>query len=180
MTGNVSLDISIEGLWNSWRRFSAGKRRTCELDSFSYRIEQELFLLEQELKDETYHHGEYRTFVVSDCKKRTISVASIRDRVVHRLLYDYLVRCFDHTFIYDAWSCRRGKGLADAIDRAQKFARSFANGFVWRSDVRKFFDTVSHDVLLSLLTRRVGDPVALSLAHEIISSCRVPKASGGG
>jgi len=183
MTGNVSLDISIYRLWNSWLRFSRGKRRTLEFDTFAYNIESELFALEQELADKMYHHGGYTTFVVSDRKKRTVSVASIRDRVVHRLLYDYLVFCFDHTFIYDAWSCRTGKGLLGAIERAQQFVQSFPNGFVWRSDIRKFFDTVSHETLLSLLPRRIKDPIALSLANEIVSSYSttdVQKWPGGG
>lgn len=48
-------------------------------------------------------------------------MASVRDRIVHRLVYDFLVGIYDETFIYDAWSCRKGKGLLGAIERTQEF-----------------------------------------------------------
>lgn len=168
--GNVSMDISVEELWNSWVRFRRGKRRTAELDDFAYHLEEHLFSLEEELRNGTYCHGPYRQFMVSDNKKRLVSVASVRDRVVHRLLYDYLVYCFDAAFIYDAWSCRRDKGLLGAIERAQEFLQSFPRGYVWRGDIRKFFDMVSHEALLSLLPRRIADGRALWLAREIVNS----------
>src|SRR5262249_2713544 len=68
-----------------------------------------------------YPHGPYDTFTVRDPKTRLIAVASIRDRLVHRLLYDALIDRFDPVFLYDVWSCRKDKGLHRAIDRAQAF-----------------------------------------------------------
>ena len=107
---------------------------------------------------------------MTDNKTREISVAGIRDRVVHRLMYDYLNGIYDETFVYDAWSCRTDKGLTAAIIRAQKFFRQVPGGFVWRADVKKFFDSVNHDVLLGILLRRVKDPKTFQLTEKIIRS----------
>jgi RNA-directed DNA polymerase len=108
--------------------------------------------------------------IVNDNKRRDIAVASVRDRVVHRLLYDYLVPIWDKTFIYDAWSCRKNKGLHGAIDRAQKFMRQYKDGWLWRGDITKLFDSVDKHTMKKLLRRRVNDPTALWLLDEVINS----------
>jgi len=108
--------------------------------------------------------------MVSDSKRRVISVAPIRDRIVHRLLYDHLVESYDKTFDHDVWSCRKGKGLAAGIARLQGFFRGYADAWIWRSDIRKFFDSVDHELLRNAIRRRVRNPVALGLADGIIGS----------
>jgi len=90
--------------------------------------------------------------------------------VVHRLLYDYLVPAFDKTFIHDAWSCRSGKGLLGAIERAQEFMRKNPRAFIWRADIRKFFDSVDQEILIRLIERRVLDPAAIRIIRETVFS----------
>lgn len=135
------------------------------------------FSLFIDLNRGTYQHGPYRQFNVADNKKRIISVSSIRDRIVHRLMYDYLNTLFDRRFFFDAWSCRKGKGLLKAIERVQMFLRS-GNMFVWRADVQKFFDHVDHRMLLNLLGRIVKDEKALQLLKLIISSFETAPRKG--
>ncbi len=139
------------------------------MHEFQYHLEKNLYKLFQDLKSGHYRHGGYRRFVVCDNKRREISVASIRDRVVHRLVYDYLVKNYDKTFIYDAWSCRVGKGLLGAIERTQDFL-SGAMPWVWKCDVRKFFDSVDQSILLKILSRRTKDSATFNLLTETISS----------
>ena len=117
--------FEFKNIWRSWWRFRSGKRRTKELDLWQYYLESNLFRLYTDLNGGAYRHGSYQYFTVSDTKRRDIAVASIRERVVHRLVYDYLVDIFDKTLIYDAWSCRKGKGLLGAIERSQQFLRNF-------------------------------------------------------
>ena len=67
-----------------------------------------------------------------------------------------------------------------AIERTQFFANTYANGFVWRADIKKFFDSVNQDVLLKCIERRIADPPALQIIKEIISSYRVSKVENLG
>ena len=80
-----------------------------------------------------------------------------------------MIEIFDRTFVFDAWSCRKGKGLLGAIERAQVFIKKYTNGFVWRADIRKFFDNVDHGTLFQLLKRKIRDEKALFLLKEIIT-----------
>ena len=170
MTGSDSINLGLGNIWRSWFAFRKGKRATLELHEFQFDLEKNLFGLRRDMVNGTYRHGSYRRFTVCDNKRREISVAGIRDRVVHRLIYDYLVPIFDKVFVFDAWSCRTGKGLLGAIERAQGFLKKSPRAYVWRADIKKFFDSVDQGVLMGLVSRRVGDPRALGLIGEVVGS----------
>lgn len=179
MMGSVSIDLSVPALWRCWLRFVRGKKRTLNFEHFRFHVEKNLTALHRELRDGTYRHGSYLSFCVNDTKRREIAVASIRDRFVHRLLYEHLVGIYDRTFIYDVWSCREEKGLLAAIERAQKFLAENRNGFFWRGDVRKFFDSVDHAILLHILGRRINDDVTMRLLKTVIDSYTTNVGVGG-
>lgn len=168
--GNCSIDLNLSNIWKSWFKFRQGKTKTKELECFTYHLEQNLQKLFFDLNTGRYKHGGYKKFVVTDSKRREIRVADIRDRVVHRLLYEYLYGIYDKTFIYDAWSCRKEKGLLGAIERAQKFLSKFPNSFVWRADLKKFFDNVDQRTLIKILSLRIKDKKTINVLKEIIES----------
>ncbi len=170
--GNVSIDISVENIWRSWQLFRHAKKASREIDEFAYQAERHILGLWREINSGAYRHGGYCYFTVTDNKKRIISVASVRDRVVHRLLYEYLVKIYDKIFFYDVWSCRKGKGLLGAIERTQMLLGSFKKSFVWRADITKFFDNVDQDVLRTSLRLRVKDTKAFALLEHVITSYR--------
>jgi len=157
-------------MWRSWFAYKKGKRPTAGLHEFQYRLEENMFKLFCDLNRGNYRHGPYRKFVVCDNKRREVSVSGIRDRVVHRLIYDYLVPIYDRTFIFDAWSCRAGKGLLGAIERAQEFTKKNPRAYVWKADIRKFFDSVDQGVLLGAVFRKVQCPKARWLIREVVRS----------
>ena len=156
------------------------------MHEFQYSLERNLYELFQDLNSGGYQHGGYRKFIVNENKRREISVAGIRDRVVHRMIYDYLVKIYDKTFIYDAWSCRKGKGLHGAVERTQGLLKRGMNSgacykyatptrrrrfsWVWKCDVRKFFDNIDHELLLRIISRRTKDSITRNLLKEVIYS----------
>ena len=179
MTGNSSIDISLANVWRSYRAFRKGKKPSRAIIQFEYELLDNIVSLARELQNGTYKHGAYAHMIVNDNKRRDIAVASVRDRIVHRLLYDHLVSIWDKTFIYDAWSCRQNKGLHAAIDRAQLFMRKYPDSWLWRADITKLFDSVDKHTLKQLLRRRISDSKALWLLDETLDSyCCVEKDIG--
>ena len=178
----IPIDVGLSNIWRSW--FHSPKKTPPTFNhDFQYNLEKNIFELFKDLNDGKYRHGGYKKFVVSDNKRREISVASIRDRVVHRLVYDYLAPIYDKTFIYDAWSCRVGKGLLGAIERAQTFLKNHLRSYVWKGDVKKFFDSVDQKTLLKILSFKIKDERAYNLLKEIIYSFQsdvIDKAGGVG
>ena len=178
MIGNESIDLGLKNIYQSWFAYRKGKKPSHDLDYFQYNLDEELHTLHKVLNNSTYKHEGYRKFTVTDNKKREISVASVRDRVVHRLLYDYLTEILNKAFVFDAWSCRTGKGLIGCINRTQKFIKKYPNGFVWRADIQKFFDSVDHCILFEILKRKIQDEKTLSLLEEVINSFEVKTGIG--
>ena len=79
--------ISFENLNLAWRNARRGKRRKPAVAAFEWAAESHLFDLQDELTTGTYQHQPYHTFVVTEHgKRRLISAAHFRDRVVHHAL----------------------------------------------------------------------------------------------
>ena len=167
---NSVIDLSLSNIWKSWFLFKRGKKKSQELEHFTYYLEQNLFNLYDNLQSGLYRHGLYRKFIVTDNKRREVLVAGIKDRVVHRLMYEYLRELYDKAFIFDVWSCRPHKGLMGAIERTQYFLKKHPHFFVWRSDIKKFFDSVDQKRIIEILSFKVKDQEAIKLLKEIINS----------
>jgi RNA-directed DNA polymerase len=179
MTSNSdSIDVSLSGIYKSWYAFRSGKRISKSIIAFEYDLENNLDLLAKDLQGNRYHHGGYRYLTVNDSKKRLIAVASVRDRVVHRLLYDYFEPRMDPHFDFDVWSCRKGKGLQGAIERGGTLLRRHPDAWIWRGDIAKFFDCVNHDIALSAVRRFIPDVLAQSILQGVIRSYSVKSKTG--
>ncbi|HVV26182.1 MAG TPA: reverse transcriptase/maturase family protein [Candidatus Saccharimonadales bacterium] len=167
----MAIEIDYATTYGAWRRFRKSKRPSRAIDEFAYNLEANIERLADALTAGTYRHGDYQKVVLQEKKRRDLAVAGVPDRVVHRLLYDYLVNIYDKSFDPDVWSCRAGKGLHKCFARTQQLLGRYRDSFVWRADITKFFDSVDHGRLMACLARKLepADP-ALWLCEEVIKS----------
>jgi len=135
---------------------------------FEYRLEDNLLQLRQELAAKRYRPGPYTSFYIHDPKRRLISAAPFRDRVVHHALCSLIEPLFERRFIYDSYANRVGKGTHRALDRCQQFARRFR--YVLPCDVRQFFPSIDHAILREILGQVVVDPDVMWLVDRILES----------
>jgi len=170
MTDSSSIDLSLTNIWSSWCAFRTGKKPSRDIIIFESDLEANLLRLCYEVNNDSYTHGNYAHRIINEKKRRDISVASVRGRVIHRLLYDYMVPLVDSSFDPDVWSCRPNKGLHKALERAATVCNRHPTSYVWRADITKFFDHVNHEVLRQCLHRKIFDQKALKLLDKIISS----------
>lgn len=168
----------MEILWNCWLKYKKGKRKTIDYLQFEENLERNLLGLAEQLQSGAYRHGTYRSFEVKENKKRLISVASVRDRLVHRLLYEYLVPIIDHKLDFDVWSCRGGKGLVAAVFRCGQLVQKYGRGYFWRADISRFFASVDKDILMSLIKAMIPDALAVKLLREVVASYPVGLSIG--
>ena len=157
---------SWENLYRAARKTRLGKRRHADCAGFELERERELLRLQEELRTRTYRPEGYRTFYVREPKRRMISAASYRDRVVHHALVNVIGPLFERNFIADSYANRVGKGTHRAVDRYQSFARKFR--YVLQCDIVKFFPSVDHEILKSQLRSRIRDGGVLWLCDLII------------
>ncbi|GAB4303838.1 MAG: RNA-directed DNA polymerase [Oscillatoriaceae cyanobacterium] len=165
--GNLfSQIISFENLWLASRQAQKGKRFQENVLRFNYNLESELFQLQAELKSKTYRPGGYKTFEIVEPKRRMISAAPYRDRVVHHALCHIIVPIFERTFILYSYANRVGFGTHRALRRFTKLARS--NRYVLQCDIRKYFPTIDHEILKSLIRRKIKCADTLWLIDKLI------------
>ncbi len=131
--------------------------------------------LHRELREGTYRHGGYHAFRISDPKPRDIHKASVRDRLLHHAIYRVLYPFFDRTFIADSYSCRKGKGTHRAMNRFRQFAYKVSRNhtrtcWVLKCDIRKFFASVDHEILLDIVDAYVPDARIRALVAEVVES----------
>lgn len=159
---------SFKSLLAAYNRARRGKGSREEVARFGWRLEAKLLALREELLGGTYVHGVYRHFVINDSKRREIKAAPFRDRVVHQAVTAALEPHFDRGFIFDTYACRRGKGTHAALKRFEHYAR--ASRYALSMDISKYFASVNHATLFSLLKRKVRDTRMLELCRMIIAS----------
>jgi len=185
MHTNYSNLISIENLFQAWNEFRKGKLKRLDVQEFERNLEDNLFELQHGLKDKAYRHGNYQSFYVQDPKQRHIHKASVSDRVVHHLLYIFLYKLFDNNFIYDSYSCRLNKGTHKGVKRLEQFTRKVSRNYTgscWalKCDIKKFFASVDHEALLTLLKEKIKDSNIIWLLEQIIYSFHSDKGEGKG
>lgn len=167
--GNFYPQIyAFENLWLAAKKAQKGKRTRTDVARFNLRLESELLQLRDQLQFQTYRPGGYRQFFVYEPKKRLISAAPYRDRVVHHALHNIIEPIFEPTFVFDSYACRKGKGTHLALNRFSQFAARYP--YLLKADILKYFPSIDHQILKSLFRLKVKDPRALDLMDMIVDS----------
>jgi retron-type reverse transcriptase len=161
---------SWDNLLLAFRHASQGKRGQPNVAAFEHRLEDHLLDLQAELQTQTYRPGPYHSFYIHEPKRRLISAAPFRDRVVHHALCHLIEPVFERSFIADSYANRIGKGTHRALDRAQNLARHYP--YVLQCDIRQFFPSIDHAILRQILARKITDDPVLWLIDRILESGR--------
>ncbi|MCA9355037.1 group II intron reverse transcriptase domain-containing protein [Candidatus Kaiserbacteria bacterium] len=173
---NLYTEITdTKNLFLAWKVFRRGKTKKKDVLRFEWELEQNIFALHRDLKNKSYRHGTYKGFYITDPKRRHIHKATVRDRVLHHAIYNKLYPLFDPLFIATSFSCRVNKGTHKGVLWLEKATRKVSKNytkpcFVLKCDIRRFFDSVDHSVLIGILNRVIDDVEVVSLLEEIIGS----------
>lgn len=167
--------ISVENILLAWKEFIPGKRKKRDVQEFQGHLMDNILELHEDLKAKRYKHGSYIPFRISDPKPREIHKASVRDRLMHHAIYRILYPFFDRTWIADSFSCRNNKGTHKAIKRFQALAFKVSKNhtrtcFVLKCDIRKFFASIDHEMLLSIVAKFIPDQDIVHLVKEVVGS----------
>jgi len=134
-----------------------------------------IFSLHSDLVNHSYIHGGYQAFKINDPKPRDIHKAAVRDRLLHHAIYRILYPFFEKTFIADSYSCRISKGTHRAINRLREFTNKVSKNntrtcWVLKCDVRKFFASIDHSILIKILEEYIPDEKVIWILKNVIAS----------
>ena len=158
--------------WNNllqaYRKAARGKRGRQSAAAFEFQVADRLLALQNELQSATYRPGAYRHFYIHEPKRRKISAAPFRDRVVHHALCNVIEPLFETRFHPHSYANRVGKGTHRAVDQLQAYAQRFR--YALRLDIVQHFPSLDHAVLKEGLFRVVSDERVRWLITVILES----------
>jgi retron-type reverse transcriptase len=173
---------SYENLFSAYQKARKHKTRKPYVIEFENDLTNNLLQLRADLLFHSYRPEPLKTFIIREPKTRKISKSAFRDRVVHHALCNIIEPIFENSFIYDSYANRKGKGVLKAIERFEYFKRKVSRnltllkegkgikGFVLKADIRKFFDSVSHERLMKIIRRKIADEKVLWLIQIILQN----------
>lgn len=124
--------------------------------AFEFNLEKNLVDLLNELWSRRYVPHPGFVFMISVPVKREVFASEFRDRIVQHLLFDFLEPIFEPTFIYDSYSCRKGKGTLFGIQRTEHFVRSASENWTRRAwclliDISGYFMSIDKRILYRMI-----------------------------
>ncbi len=162
--------LERQNLREAFWRAAKGKRAHAQVRRYAERLDENLGRMRCQLLEGTFPLGRFHQFVIHDPKERIITAPCFEERVLHHAIMNVCGPVFERVLIDDSFACRTGKGREAAVLRAAKFARRFP--FFLKLDIRKFFDSVPHDVLVARLSRQFKDDRLMRLFEQVIGSFR--------
>lgn len=177
-TSAVTLDdvADLDNLARAFWSAARGKREKVEVKRFAARLPEELSRLGEEIRELRVTCGDFHQFQIFDPKPRVIHVPRFRERVLHHALMAKLGPVLERGLVSDTYACRPGKGSLAAAVRAQQHARRFP----WYAnvDVRGYFASIDHGILLGMLERRFRDRGLLALCRRILAAHETAPGKG--
>jgi hypothetical protein len=206
-SNNTAADFI--SLYRAYRKTMRGKKDKAAAIRYAHNYIGNLFELSEQLKNRTYEMGPYNYFKVYEPKERDVLSISFRDKIVlHSLCDNILEPLFCKGFTADNYANQKGKGMHYGIYRLEKFMRSYFlkrkgrkeadcrekhipmprvkdydyhQGWIIKGDIKKFFYSIDHGVLLEIVIRKLAKlknkkdaAIAFWLCTKIINTARNP------
>ena len=134
---------------------------------FGERAPKYLEELHQELQAGTYRPQEVlRVWIPKpgSAAMRPLGIPVVKDRVVQGALRNALEPIFERLFVEHSCGFRPGRGCMDALRRVDGLLKA---GYTWvvDADIRSYFDTIDHEILMGEVEKEVADGRVLDLVR---------------
>lgn len=127
--------------------------------------------LEDSLKNEIYRFGRYHSFTVYEPKERRIDHPDMYpDKILHNCVMNVIAPVLYDKFTADTYGSIKGRGIKRAADKLKPALRDNPEAYYVQLDVRKYYQSIDHDVLKGLLRRVIKCAPTLRMLDAIIDS----------
>ena len=172
--GNLYDQVcSLENLMLADANARKGKTHTYGVRVFDRNPIQNLTDLRAALLNQTFRTSDYSISIIHEPKEREIHrLPYFPDRIVHHAIMNILRRLWLSVFTRDTYSCIPGRGIHAAAAAVRKALKSDPEGtkYCLKLDVRKFYPSITHDILKALIRKKIKDKRLLWLLDEVIDS----------
>lgn len=154
--------FTFENLYKAYQHCRITKQHKGEIIRFEANLSLNLSNLRKSIITKNYNLSAYKKFYIYEPKERPIEAPPFKDRIVIRCFCDVCLKPkIEKHLIYDNCACRKDKGTSFAIQRLHQFLKKeyFKENnneiYFLKCDIRKYFPSIHHNILISLL-REIG------------------------
>lgn len=166
--------VSLDNLYEADKKARRQKSHRPEVMLFDKNKDKLLLDLQRKLINGEYETSEYYVFKIYEPKEREIfKLPYYPDRIVHHAIMNIMEPIWVSAFIKGTYSCIRKRGIHKAL-RDVKFALKdeINTQYCLKLDIRKFYPSIDHDILKTIIRKKIKDKRLLSLLDEIIESAQ--------
>ena len=152
------------------------KNAAVGVDSVTYEeygrnLQDNLINLEQRLKQKRYRAKLVRRAFIpkSNGEQRPLGIPALEDKIVQNLARRILEALYEPLFADCSYAYRPNLSARQAVEKLQEQLR---HKFVWvvEADIRKFFDSINHEILIQMLEKRVNDQAFIRLIRKWLNA----------
>lgn len=171
--GNLYSKLyDIDNLILADKKARKGKSKQKDLIEFDKNKDNNLLRLQNILINKEYKTSDYHIFTIYEGKERVIyKLPYYPDRIVHHGIMNILEKMFINCFTSNTYSCIKERGIHKVLRDLKKDLKDIENTqYCLKLDIKKFYPNVDHEILKSLLQKKIKDKDLLNMLNEIINS----------
>jgi len=163
----------MENIVEAHNNAKRGKMHYQEVQDVEASLDIHMQQLQTLLVTKTFKTSEYFIFTKTDSGKSRIiyRLPYFPDRIVHHCIMQVLEPIWIKILIADTYSSIKDRGIHKGVKRIKKALTDTPNTqYCLKLDIRKFYPSINHEILKSIIQKKIKCPDTLSLLDEIIDS----------
>ena len=105
-------------------------------------------------------------------KKRPLGIPALEDKIVQKAVAMILEAVYDPDFLECSYGYRPSRGAKDAVSDLTFQLQYGVFGYIVEADIKGFFDNISHEHMLGMLSKRINDRAFLRLIEKWLETGR--------
>ena len=152
----------------AWQRVRANKGAAgideVSIERFEANADYYLQELHDTLRNQTYRPNAVKRVYIpkSDGKPRPLGIPTVKDRIVQAAIKIVIEPIFEHEFLPMSYGFRPQLGCKDALREVNQLLKS-GDTFVVDADMKSYFDTIPHELLMQQVEAHISDGKRLNL-----------------
>jgi len=175
----------MDNLLLAFRKAKRGKSKKDYVINFELYLQRNLKQLQEDLINKSYAPCSLKKFIIRDPKTRIIHSSIFIDRIVHHAIINIIEPIYEKMFIYDSFASRKNKGTHNAVIRFKTFINKVSSngslirqpynnnsikGFVLKADIKHYFDSIDHKLLINIIKKKITDEDFIYLIKKVIGN----------
>jgi group II intron reverse transcriptase/maturase len=170
---NIGYVVDLDLLRESYRQLEG--KKAIGIDgvtkvSYGVKLEENLQDLLARIRRNAYKPQASRLVEIpkEDGSTRSLAIACFEDKIVQHAVSKILTAIFEPQFFPCSYGYREGINGHEALRALMKYSDQNPNGVIAEIDVRKYFNSIPHINLQSILREKISDKRFLKLVEKLI------------